>query len=226
MACVIGDGEAETGPLAAASHSTKFVNPAGDGTVLPILHLNGYKIADPSVLSRIGREELTRLLEGYGHRPWFVEGDDRSRCTGNLPPPLTRSSRRSAVHPGRRQRPRPLPTRPRRPALVLVTPKGWTRPAVVDGLPMEGTWRAHQIPLRPRSAPTPSTCAGSRNGRAATGPKSSSTAQGRPRPEITASAPEGARRMGTSPYANGACAQHESSTCPPSALRRRGGEPR
>ena len=146
VACVIGDGEAETGPLAASWHSNKFLDPARDGAVLPILHLNGYKIANPTVLARIPELELVRLLEGYGHRPILVSGDD---------PPLVHRALAAALddalddiaqiqHKARTSGP---VTRPRWPMIVLRTPKGWTGPKVVDGLPVEGTWRAHQVPL-------------------------------------------------------------------------------
>ena len=202
VACVIGDGEAETGPLAAAWHSTKFVNPAGDGAVLPILHLNGYKIANPSVLSRIGREELTSLLEGYGHRPWFVEGDEPESVHRDLSAALDEIVEEIGRIQAAARGGGPAPTRPRWPALVLVTPKGWTGPAVVDGLPMEGTWRAHQIPLaevRTNTEHLRQLEEWMRSYR----PEELFDGEGRPRPEIAAWAPEGARRMGASPYANG-----------------------
>ncbi|HEX3542181.1 MAG TPA: hypothetical protein VHT75_17240, partial [Acidimicrobiales bacterium] len=145
VACVIGDGEAETGPLATAWHSNKFLDPAGDGAVLPILHLNGYKIANPTVLSRISRDELTRLLEGYGHRPWFVEGHEPAAVHRALAAALDEiTAEIGRIQAAARQGDR---SRPRWPALVLITPKGWTGPKVVDGKPVEGTWRAHQVPL-------------------------------------------------------------------------------
>jgi xylulose-5-phosphate/fructose-6-phosphate phosphoketolase len=144
--CVVGDGEAETGPLAASWHSNKFLNPAQDGVVVPILHLNGYKIANPTVLARIPEDELRRLLEGYGHQPHFVEGDDPSEMHQRLAAALDRVA--DEIERIQRQARRgQAPERPRWPMIVLCTPKGWTGPEEVDGLPMEGTWRAHQVPL-------------------------------------------------------------------------------
>jgi xylulose-5-phosphate/fructose-6-phosphate phosphoketolase len=143
--CVVGDGEAETGPLAASWHSNKFVNPARDGAVLPVLHLNGYKIANPTVLARISDDELRSLLEGYGHAPVFVEGDEREAVHRELAAGLDSclndiariqdKAREGAIE------------RPRWPMIVLRTPKGWTGPKEVDGLPAEGTYRSHQVPL-------------------------------------------------------------------------------
>lgn len=142
-ACVIGDGEAETGALATSWHSNKFVDPSRDGTVLPILHLNGYKIANPTVLARIDRDELTRLLEGYGHTPYFVEGSEpeamHQAMAATLDTVLAEIAEvRSSSRDGRR---------PRWPMIVLRSPKGWTGPAEVDGVPVEDTWRSHQVPL-------------------------------------------------------------------------------
>ena len=146
VCCVVGDGEAETGPLAASWHSNKFLNPATDGAVLPILHLNGYKIANPTVLARIPADELHALLEGYGHRVYLVEGDE----------PLAVHQRMAAVLDQvveeiqgiqRAARERRDGSRPRWPLIVLRTPKGWTGPAEVDGQPVAGTWRSHQVPM-------------------------------------------------------------------------------
>src|SRR6202047_1993510 len=142
VACVVGDGEAETGPLATAWHSNKFLDPATDGAVLPILHLNGYKIANPAVLARISREELDQLLRGYGWSPLFVEGSEPEAMHRAMAAALDeildgiRRIQRQARHEG-------VTARPRWPMLVLATPKGWTGPKVVDGLPGEGTFRAH-----------------------------------------------------------------------------------
>jgi xylulose-5-phosphate/fructose-6-phosphate phosphoketolase len=146
VACVIGDGEAETGPLAASWHSNKFLNPVTDGAVLPILHLNGYKIANPTVLARIPREELQALFTGYGYHPYFVEGDDpqavhramAAACDAMVEE--IHEIQRGARQGGSTER-------PRWPMLVLRTPKGWTGPQVVDGKQVEGTWRAHQVPV-------------------------------------------------------------------------------
>ena len=146
VCCVIGDGEAETGPLATAWHSNKFLDPATDGAVLPILHLNGYKIANPTVLARIPKEELVELLCGYGYRPYFVEGDEpeamHQLMTGTLESVLGEIR---AIQ--RRARAEGFKSRPRWPAIVLRTPKGWTGPKEVDGKPVEGTFRAHQVPV-------------------------------------------------------------------------------
>jgi xylulose-5-phosphate/fructose-6-phosphate phosphoketolase len=146
VACVVGDGEAETGPLATSWHGNKFLDPRGDGAVLPILHLNGYKIANPTVLARIPEPELLSLLEGYGWRPLVVAGDDPALVHQALAAALDealddiRELQRAAREDGATER-------PRWPMLVLRTPKGWTCPKEVDGLPIEGTWRAHQVPM-------------------------------------------------------------------------------
>jgi xylulose-5-phosphate/fructose-6-phosphate phosphoketolase len=146
VACVVGDGEAETGPLATGWHANKFLNPVTDGAVLPVLHLNGYKIANPSVLARIEDVELTHLLEGYGHRVHWVSGDDPTEMHQTMAATLDRAVeeiqeiQRAAREDGRTDR-------PHWPMIVLRSPKGWTGPKEVDGLPTEGTWRSHQVPL-------------------------------------------------------------------------------
>src|SRR5579871_3111944 len=146
VACVVGDGEAETGPLATSWHSNKFLDPERDGAVLPILHLNGYKIANPTVLARLSDEELEALLVGYGHKPYFVEGDDPSAMHQKMASTLERciveirSIQQHARSTGDA-------TRPRWPMVVLRSPKGWTGPKVVDGHKVEGSWRAHQVPV-------------------------------------------------------------------------------
>ena len=146
VCCIVGDGEAETGPLATSWHSNKFLNPATDGAVLPVLHLNGYKIANPTVLARIGDDELTSLLEGYGYEVYWVSGDDPAEMhqlmAGTLDKVVERitSIQRSAREAGDA-------TRPKWPMIVLRSPKGWTGPKMVDGLPSEGTWRSHQVPF-------------------------------------------------------------------------------
>jgi xylulose-5-phosphate/fructose-6-phosphate phosphoketolase len=145
-ACVIGDGEAETGALAASWHSNKFINPARDGMVLPILHLNGYKIANPTVLARLSREELTNLMLGYGHKPYFVEGDEPTEMHGKMAETLDtvlaeiKNTQNDARTNG-------FTTRPFYPMIILRTPKGWTGPKIVDGQQVEGTFRSHQVPL-------------------------------------------------------------------------------
>src|SRR5207302_104503 len=146
VACVIGDGEAETGPLATAWHGNKFLNPARDGAVLPILHLNGYKIASPTVLGRLDDEELTQLFHGYGYKPYFVEGDEPERMHQLMAATLDTviEEIRAIQDEGRSQEPVTLPAWP---MIVLRSPKGWTGPKVVDGKPVEGTWRAHQVPV-------------------------------------------------------------------------------
>ena len=202
VACVIGDGEAETGALAAAWHSNKFLDPAHDGAVLPILHLNGWKIANPAVLARIGREELTSLLEGYGHRPWFVEGDDPETVHQGLAAALDEIAEeiariQSAARTAQRAAARPL-----WPALVLATPKGWTGPAEVDGVAVEGTWRSHQVPLANVRTDSDHLAALER-WLASYRPEELFDVDGTPRPEITALAPIGVRRMGASLHANG-----------------------
>jgi xylulose-5-phosphate/fructose-6-phosphate phosphoketolase len=144
--CVVGDGEAETGPLAASWHSNKFLNPARDGAVVPILHLNGWKIANPTVLARIPEDELRSLLEGYGHRPFFVEGDEPSTMHQRMAAVLDEVASEIALIQ-RDAREGGYQERPRWPMIVLRTPKGWTGPKEVDGVPIEGTFRAHQVPL-------------------------------------------------------------------------------
>jgi xylulose-5-phosphate/fructose-6-phosphate phosphoketolase len=199
--CVVGDGEAETGPLAASWHSNKFLNPERDGAVLPVLQLNGYKIANPTVLARIPEEELTALLRGYGHEPHFVEGDDpadmHSRMAQTLDQVVAeiRRIQEEARHGG-------ATDRPRWPMIVLRTPKGWTGPKEVDGLPVEGTWRSHQVPLsdfrkRPDHLPLLETWMRSYR------PAELFDESGALRPELRALAPEGERRMGANPHANG-----------------------
>jgi xylulose-5-phosphate/fructose-6-phosphate phosphoketolase len=149
--CVVGDGEAETGAMAASWHSNKFLNPARDGAVLPILHLNGYKIAGPTVLARVPREELTHLFLGYGYRPYFVEGDQPEAVHQLLAATLDRIL--SEIQMIQLQaRAHGFSKRPLWPMIVLRTPKGWTGPKIVDGQAVEGTFRSHQVPLSELSA--------------------------------------------------------------------------
>src|SRR5215468_5961708 len=146
VACVVGDGEAETGPLATSWHSNKFLNPATNGAVLPILHLNGYKIANPCVLARISHEELDQLFRGYGYTPIFVEGNEPKKMHQLMAAALDRSIREirriqnAARSNGSSQR-------PRWPMIILRSPKGWTCPKTIDGKPAEGNWRSHQVPM-------------------------------------------------------------------------------
>ena len=152
VACVVGDGEAETGPLATSWHVNKFLDPVGDGAVLPILHLNGYKIANPTVLARIPEEDLDAMLRGCGWEPYLVAGGDPERVHQQLAATLDHVlGEIRAIHERVRQSPQSpqsgVHAPPRWPMIVLRTPKGWTGPKEVDGLPVEGTWRAHQVPL-------------------------------------------------------------------------------
>src|SRR5581483_9017410 len=145
-ACVVGDGEAETGPLATAWHSNKFLNPVTDGAVLPILHLNGYKIANPTILARISRDELDQLLRGCGWTPHLVEGEDPGAMHRLMADTLERVID-DVRHIQEHARSHQADTRPRWPMIVLISPKGWTGPKIVDGLQIEGTFRAHQVPI-------------------------------------------------------------------------------
>ncbi len=203
VACVIGDGEAETGPLAASWHSNKFLNPARDGAVLPILHLNGFKIANPTVLARIPREELTALLRGYGHEPHFVEGDDpelvHQRLAEVMDTALAQIQR--IQRQARALASNEVPERPRWPMIVLRTPKGWTGPKTVDGLPVEGTWRAHQVPIAHVADGDHLKLLDDwlRSYR----PEELFDANGTFRDEFATLAPTGQRRMGANPHANG-----------------------
>ena len=202
VACVIGDGEAETGPLAASWHSNKFVNPARDGTVLPILHLNGYKIANPTVLARIPHDELDALLTGYGHKAWYVEGDDPEtmhQVMAKALDEIVAEIARIKANPGER---------PRWPMIVLRTPKGWTGPKTVDGVQVEGTWRSHQVPLA-GLASNPEHVAELEAWMRSYRPEELFDDNGRPRPEVTAIAPEGDLRMGANPHANGGLLLHD-----------------
>jgi xylulose-5-phosphate/fructose-6-phosphate phosphoketolase len=201
VACVVGDGEAETGPLAAAWHSTKFLDPVGDGAVLPILHLNGYKIANPTVLARIDDEELTALLEGYGWTPHLVDGDDPEAVHQLMAATLDAVLDDIAAIRDRARREGDR-TRPRWPMIVLRTPKGWTGPKQVDGQPVEGTWRSHQVPLgevRANDSHRTALEEWLRSYR----PDELFDARGRPRPEVVDWLPDGPRRMGANPHANG-----------------------
>lgn len=201
-ACVVGDGEAETGPLATAWHSNKFLNPATDGAVLPILHLNGYKISNPTVLARISPEELDQLLRGYGWTPYYVEGHEPALMHQQMAAALDEAIRHirqlqyAARHLGE-------VSRPRWPMLVLRSPKGWTGPRQVDGRPNEGTFRAHQIPLLISDTTPPAHLAQLESWLRSYRPEELFDAQGQLRPELAALAPQGERRMSANPHANG-----------------------
>jgi xylulose-5-phosphate/fructose-6-phosphate phosphoketolase len=199
--CVIGDGEAETGPLAASWHSNKFVNPRRDGAVLPILHLNGYKIANPTVLARIPEEELTRLLEGYGHAPVFVSGDEPEAVHQAMAAALDGCLEQIA-RIQREARADDRSTRPRWPMLVLRTPKGWTGPKEVDGLAVEGTFRAHQVPVTDFEA-KPGHLRILEEWMRSYRPEELFDHNGRLVQELAELPPEGPRRMSANPHANG-----------------------
>jgi xylulose-5-phosphate/fructose-6-phosphate phosphoketolase len=201
VACVIGDGEAETGPIATAWHSNKFLDPVGDGAVLPILHLNGYKIANPTILARIPRAELAQLLQGYGWEPLFVEGHEPAPMHDAMAAALDACVER--IHALQRAaREQGVAERPRWPMIVLVSPKGWTGPKEVDGRRIEGTFRAHQVPLSdPRANPAHLKLL--EDWLQSYRPHELFHADGRLREEIAALAPAGARRMGANPHANG-----------------------
>ena len=200
-ACVIGDGEAETGPLATSWHSNKFLNPARDGAVLPILHLNGYKIAGPTVLARISEEELDQLFRGYGYEPFVVAGDDPAVVHRALAATLdVIVSRIRAIQ--RDARERNNQQRPLWPMIIFRTPKGWTGPDVVDGLQIEGTFRSHQVPLTD-FAGNPEHIALLEAWMQRYRPRELFDASGRLDDKVAALAPAGARRMGANPAANG-----------------------
>ena len=199
--CVVGDGEAETGPLATSWHGNKFLSPATDGAVLPILHLNGYKIANPTVLARIPHDELEKLFEGYGYRPYFVEGDDPSAMHQLMAETLDRvlDEIRLIQHAARAEA---TERRPRWPMIVMRTPKGWTGPKEVDGLPVEGTWRAHQVPLA-EVATNPEHLKQLEEWLRSYRPSELFDANGQLVAELTTLPPRGARRMSDNPHANG-----------------------
>ena len=206
VACVVGDGEAETGPLAASWHSNKFVNPAHDGAVLPILHLNGYKIAGPTVLGRLGDDEIRKLFEGLGHEVLFVEGSEpalmHQAMAGAFDQAFARirTIQEAARTKGKTER-------PRWPMIVLRSPKGWTGPKEVDGLKVEGFWRSHQVPLS-ALAEKPDHLALLESWMKSYEPGQLFDADGRLLPELKALAPTGNRRMGANPHTNGNAKSH------------------
>ena len=207
VCCVVGDGEAETGPLATSWHSNKFLDPKHDGAVLPILHLNGYKIANPTILARIPQDELRALMEGYGHTPYFVEGDDPADVHQQMAATLDRALdeirriQRDAREGGATER-------PRWPMIVLKTPKGWTGPKEIDGKPVEGTWRSHQVPMsevRTNAANRQILEDWMRSYRA----EELFDANGALIPELAELPPRGDRRMSANPHANGGLLMRE-----------------
>ncbi len=200
VACVVGDGEAETGPAATAWHSNKFLDPARDGAVLPILHLNGYKIANPTILARISRDELERLFVGYGYQPWFVEGHDPDLMHEAMAAALDAVlDRIAAIQRAARQG--KSAERPRWPMIILRSPKGWTAPKEIDGLKVEDYWRAHQVPVADMT--TPSHVKVLNQWLKSYRPEELFDDTGRLRPDLEALAPKGARRMSANPHANG-----------------------
>ena len=206
VACIVGDGEAETGALATSWHSNKFLNPARDGAVLPILHLNGYKIANPTVLARIGHAELAELFRGYGYAPHFVVGDEPMAMHEQMATTLDRvladiRAIQAAARAPDAPRPPTRPSRPLWPMIVLQTPKGWTGPKTVDGLPVEGTWRAHQVPIA--DFKTPEHIRQLEDWMRSYAPEELFDATGRLHAEFASLAPTGPRRMGANPHANG-----------------------
>ena len=201
VTCVVGDGEAETGPMATAWHSNKFLNPAQDGAVLPILHLNGYKIANPTVLARIPHDELESLFIGYGYSPYFVEGDEPEAMHQLMAATLDTALAdiRAIQHAARTQG---VMTRPRWPMIILRTPKGWTGPKEVDGKKTEGSWRSHQVPFA-ELATKPEHLRLLEDWMRSYRPEELFDADGAPRAELRALAPAGERRMGANPHTNG-----------------------
>jgi len=202
VACIVGDGEAETDALATSWHSNKFLNPARDGAVLPILHLNVFKIADPTVLARIGREDLTALLRGYGHEPHFVVGDDPMAVHRQLAQTLDAVlAQIQAIQKAARAAHAPrAPPLPRWPMIVLQTPKCWTGHKELNGLPVEGTWRSHQVPIAKFSNAEHTRQL--EDWMRSYAPQGLFDTEGRFREEFAALAPTGARRVGANPHAN------------------------
>lgn len=201
VACVVGDGEAETGPLAASWHSNKFLNPIHDGAVLPILHLNGYKIANPTILGRLSREELQSLFVGYGYKPYFVGGSDPAQMHQLMAATLD-----TVIHEiqeiQQHARTKGDPSRPQWPMIILRTPKGWTGPKEVDGKKVEDFWRSHQVPLADL-AKKPEHLKILEEWMRSYRPEELFDENGRLRPELQELAPKGEKRMGATPYANG-----------------------
>ncbi|RWC89329.1 MULTISPECIES: phosphoketolase family protein [unclassified Mesorhizobium] len=203
VACVVGDGEAETGPLAAAWHSNKFLNPARDGAVLPILHLNGYKIANPTILARIPEDELRALFAGYGYEPLFVEGDEPALMHERMASVLDDAfDQIQAIQHAARNGPAATASRPKWPMIVLRSPKGWTGPKEVDGLKTEGFWRSHQVPLS-GLAENPAHLKLLEEWLKSYRPEELFDAAGAPVAAIRATAPQATKRMSANPHANG-----------------------
>jgi xylulose-5-phosphate/fructose-6-phosphate phosphoketolase len=202
VGCVVGDGEAETGPLATSWHSNKFLNPATDGAVLPILHLNGYKIANPTLLARISRDELCQLLRGYGWVPYFVEGHEPNLMHQAMAATLDTVIENIRQLQAQARSSPGMVQRPRWPMIVLVSPKGWTGPKVIDGKRIEGSFRSHQVPLTD-PVTNPKHLRQLEDWLRSYRPAELFDERGRLRPELAALAPTGERRMGANPNANG-----------------------
>src|SRR5438105_10773163 len=205
VACIVGDGEAETGPLATGWHGNKFLNPARDGAVLPILHLNGYKIAGPTVLARIPKAELESLFVGYGYKPYFVEGHDPAEVHQKLAAVLDQciadiKQIRSTWRPGLKQP-------PRWPMIVFRTPKGWTCPAEIDGKKCEDYWRSHQVPMGDMDKPEHVKIL--EGWMKSYKPEELFDAEGKFKAEYAAIAPKSDRRMSANPHANGGLLLHD-----------------
>ncbi len=207
VACVVGDGEAETGPLATAWHSNKFINPIRDGAVLPILNLNGYKIANPTILARISHEELAALFTGYGYAPYFVEGDDPAAMHQKMAATLEAAIGEIRAHQQAARR-SGEPSRPRWPMIVLRSPKGWTGPKEVGGHKVEGSWRAHQVPFADVRT-NPANLRILEEWMRGYRPEELFDASGKLVPELKALAPKGTRRMSANPHANGGLLRKE-----------------
>jgi xylulose-5-phosphate/fructose-6-phosphate phosphoketolase len=202
VACVVGDGEAETGPLATAWHSNKFMNPVSDGVVLPILHLNGYKISNPTVLARISHEELEQLFQGYGYTPYFVEGSDPELMHEAMATVLDQAIEH-IKQIKQEAAGQDNPERPRWPMIVLRSPKGWTGPKVIDGHKIEGNFRSHQVPLSVSASAPPEHLQLLEEWLKSYKPEELFDEKGKLLQEIADLAPEGDRRMGANPHANG-----------------------
>ncbi len=202
VACVVGDGEAETGPLAAAWHSNKFLNPSSDGAVLPILHLNGYKIANPTILARMDDAELRKLFEGYGYEPMFVEGREPGPMHRAMIAGLDTALDRIKAIQDKARAPGWSGERPRWPMIVMRSPKGWTGPKEVDGKKVEDFWRSHQVPVS-NARDDDSHRKILEDWMRSYRPEELFDGQGRLRPQLAALAPKGEKRMGAIPHSNG-----------------------
>ena len=201
VACVIGDGEAETGALAASWHSNKFLNPVHDGAVLPILHLNGYKIANPTILARIPKKELEQLFKGYGYKPYFVEGEDPEEVHELFATALDSIIQEIQIIQ-KEARTNGFTIRPEWPMIILSTPKGWTGPKIVDGIKIEGTWRSHQVPLA-ELATKPKHVQLLEDWMKSYKPEELFDETGKLVAELAELVPKGTKRMGANPHANG-----------------------